>query len=309
LTFEDAVEMHLEEILLRVAFFNETHAIKGLLAIGRLHTLEGQRPDFVAESLGWDQVLATPAITGLVSENIQLPNALSERRRRGFIEEAVFPMAYYAGTEWVRDLGYRHLIDSFRDKAIARTGYLGHSWTIWCSFHEIEPHLKTERHRLCAAERFVEFCASQLSDPDWTPAYTIDSELKTLPVSESEAIHSILCKPGFYGHRVITLAHLFKYRGTLSEAQWSHCLERMYDASNELSGSVVHDIQVPAPEHPTDVSVATFHRAVVRFLTEAARAVHTLTLADAIVELYGHVEDHGHLIRILERYGAWSLAR
>jgi hypothetical protein len=250
-------------------------------------------------------VLTAPEITRLVSEGIQLPKPLKEGRRRYFIEEAVFPMAYYAGTEWVRDFGFRHLIDSFRDKALARTGYLGHSWTIWCSFHEIEPYLRTERQRLCAAERFVEFCASQLSDPDWTPAYTIDSELKTLSVSESEAIHSILCKPGFYGHRVITLAYLFKYRETLSEAQWSHCLERMYDASNVPTGSMAHDIQVPTLETPRGVSVATFHRAVVRFLKEAAREVHTLTLADAIVELHGHVEDQGHLLSILERYAAW----
>lgn len=308
---EPSLSQALEGALCRGAFFAETHAIKGLLALERMRHMEGFEVARLTEMTRWNQLLRTPVIGGLLSEQVSWPSEeLDERRLRALIEGAVFPMAYLAGVEWVRRSGYEHLVESFRELALARIGYLGHSWTIWCSFLEIAPYLEDERQRWLAAERFVEFAASQLSTPDWTPAYDIAFGLESGAPPEADVVTAVLSRPGFYGHRLIALSYLYKYRETLTAAQWDHGLKRTLDSTRE-TGSPAHDIHVPAPAAAPDLDDRTRDEAVLRYLQEGAEEVHTLTLADAARELWCHLgDDHrGHLLESLRVYGAWKIAR
>ena len=292
-------------MLRRSAFFAEPHSIKGLLAIGRLKRLPGFSDTLAREALGWNQLLAAPEVNGPISEQVDWPaEQLTDTQLTDTIVGAVFPLAYVAGAEWVRRHGFRHMLESFEERAIERVGYLGHSWTLWCSFLEIAPQLKTPEREVMASERFVEYCASQLSEPDWTPTYPICSDLETLDQEEDDVITSILTRPGFYGHRAITLAYLFKHRDRLSLAQWKHGLQRMYDASQKIWGNAIHDMEV-RPAAPRDaVDRATLGRAVVDYVNRAANEVHTLTLADSIYELWRHLEPRhrARLFDVLDAY-------
>ena len=292
-------------MLRRSAFFAEPHSIKGLLAIGRLKRLPGFSDTLVREALGWNQVLAAPEVDGPISEHVNWPaEKLTDTRLTNVIIGAVFPLAYVAGAEWVRRHGFRHMLESFEERAIERVGYLGHSWTVWCSFLEITPQLNTLEREVMASERFVEYCASQLSDPDWTSAYPICSDLETLEPGEDEVITSILTRPGFYGHHAITLAYLFKYRERLTLAQWKHGLQRMYDASQKSWGNASHDREI-RPAAPRDaVDRAALGRAVVDYVNRTSNEVHTLTLADSIYELWGHLKPRhrARLFDVLDAY-------
>ena len=220
-------------------------------------------------------------------------------------------IAYLAGAEWVRRFGFKNLVDSFKEKAIERTGYLGHSWTIWCSFLEIAPYLETKENEILAAERFVEFCATQLSIPDWMPSYIINFEYEKLVVNEDEAITSILTRPGFYGHRLITLAYLFKYKKMLTVEQWNHCLNRMYNTSKKISANSASDLEVNIDNSNSEVTSTDLDLSVVTYLKVAAHEAHTLTLADAVCELWLHVNNKHrcYLLSVLRVYGDWKPQR
>jgi hypothetical protein len=182
--------------------------------------------------------------------------------------------------------------------------------TIWCSFVEIAPQLRTERQRALAAERFVEFAASQLSTPDWTPAYEIAFGLESGAPPECDVVTAVLSRPGFYGHRLISLAYLYKYRHTLSAAEWEHGLMRTFASTHE-TGNPAHDIHVPAPTASRSTDDRSVEQAILRYLQTGAEEVHTLTLADAILELWRHLNagDRVHLLEVLRVYGGWKIER
>jgi hypothetical protein len=295
--FDPLLNDALDPLLRRSAVFAEPHAIKGLLALERLKRLPGFSDTLAREALGWNQLLFAPEVKGPISEQVDwAAEQLTDTQLTATIVGAVFPLAYVAGAEWVRRHGFRHMLESFEERAIERVGYLGHSWTVWCSFFEIAPQLNTPEREVMASERFVEYCASQLSDPDWTSAYPLCFGLETLEPGENEAITAILTRPGFYGHHAITLAYLFKYRDRLTLAQWKHGLQRMYDASldKELCPAAQRDA----------VDRATLGRAVVDYVNRAANEVHTLTLADSIYELWEHLEPRhrARLFDVLDAY-------
>jgi hypothetical protein len=299
----------LDGVLCRGAFFAETHAIKGLLALDRLQRIDGFDRSGLDSITHWDQLLGVPVIDGLLSTQVSWPSEeLDAGRLKGLIHGAVFPMAYLAGAEWVRRFGYEHLVEEFREVALARVGYLGHAWSIWCSFLEIAPYLETEGQRLLAAERFVEFVASQLSTPDWTSVYDIDFALEPCVLPEADVVQAVLSRPGFYGHRLISLSYLYKYRPTLSQAQWEHGLKRTFDSAQE-TGSTAHDILIPSPLPPFYPDEGKLKAAVLRYIGEGPKEVHTLTLADAIVELWTHLGpgERVHLFAVLQTYAGWEL--
>lgn len=302
----------LDQVLRRGGFFAETHSIKGLLALSRLHELPGVEDEFIEDALHWNQVFDAPVTDLLFSDHVRLHrDSVEDGHLQALIRGAVFPLSYLAGATWTRRHGYTHLVESLADTAIERVGYLGHSWTIWCSFLEIEPYLHTDTQMIFAAERFVEFCASQLSTPDWTPAYPIDFSLASHTLEEDEMISSVLSRPGFYGHRLITLAYLCKYRARLSTDQWKHSLKRMYDESQKHTGSAAHDMQVHNSDPSGSLDDRVIASATVQYLNQAPREVHTLTLADAVVELWKHVGavHRQHLLHVLRIYGDWEVQR
>ena len=197
----------LNEALRLAAFHSETHAIKGVLALNRLSVVPGLDDELLRRVLNFRELLQGAKVQSLFHEQISFAaDQVEDIRLQRMIGGAVFPIAYAAGVEWVKRHGFRHLVEHYKDRAIERTGFLGHSWSVWCSFLEVEPYLKTDKQQYMAAERFAEFCATQLSTPHWSFIYDLDSALETHELDQDEIIRSVLTRPGYFGHTVIALA-------------------------------------------------------------------------------------------------------
>lgn len=224
---------------------------------------------------------------------------------RSLLDGAVFPLAYLVATAWVRQRGLKSLILAYKNLAIERMGYLGHSWSIWCSFLEAEPYLDNDEQALFAAERFAEFVATQLSTPDWVESLRVNFSLETESVNEQEAIDSICANPGFFGHSVITLAYLFKYRNTLSFDEWNHALLRTFHVSKKGAERGDKNTHVPKPTLAKgSVVKSTLQTQIFAFLDIAPKEAHSLTFSDALWELWDHVSEHTkqHLLEVLRIY-------
>lgn len=285
----------IRESLLRVAFFAESHSIKGLLAVEELSEfLPEVEPDFWLKTIGWNQVLDTPKIHGFIHDQVEAPN-LSRKKMESLIRGSVFPIAYLAGAQWIKQASFSDLIHAFKLTAIERIGYLGHSWTIWCSFHELEPRLNDLELKLLAAERFVEFVSSALSQSDGLPEQIPTIELTE--TTEQTAIASVCKRPGFLGHSLITLSHLFRYRHLFSNPEWQGSLARVVqmtrteDHLNKLivsaSGQAIEPLELP---HHLE-----------KFLRSAQPHVHSLTLANSVRILWNFClpAEKAHLLEVL----------
>jgi hypothetical protein len=299
------ISKNLTEILKRTAFFAESHSVKGLLAIDHLSKIEGIDLKTTENFILWNQVLLTPKVNGIISDAIQWDaSTLSDEKLRALLTGAVFPMSYSAAVEWERRHGFKNLVESFKDLALERVGYLGHSFTIWCSFYEIEPFLKSQEDKALASERFAEFCASQLSDPDWTPAYKINHDLINLTVNEDQAFDSILKNPGFYGHGAITLNYLLKYKAAISTEQWQHGLERIYQESHIEINNPVQNAE-SEEDFAGQFTDQMMKQEIVSYLKTSSEEVHSLTLADSVLELSTQLPEHYRplLLRVLKVFG------
>jgi len=302
----------LNDALRHVPFHSETHAIKGVLALKRLRAVSSVDDDLLRTTLDFRELLAGAKVDVLVHEHVSYPTeTLEDSRLQRMIEAPVFPMAYAAGAEWVKRHGYKHMVEHYKDRAIERIGFLGHSWSIWCSFLEVEPYLTTDLQQRRAAERFVEFCAPQLSSPHWTVVYDIDFALETHELDEDEIITSVLSRPGFYGHTVIALAHILEYESLISPVQRRHAMKRMYDVSQKIRGIPVFDVEIPRPAHHNGESREQLDKAILGCLKNGSKEVHTVTLAAAILMLWNRVEPghRAHLLAVLNFFAEWKIER
>lgn len=318
----------LEPALSRLAFFAETHAPKGLLALDRLARRLELSAERCEELLQVNQLLATPAVDGLLSAQVEQldPRSLSEGRVRALVDGAVFPLAYVAAVEWVRRHGLRDLIESYREVALARLSGLGHAWSVWQSFHQLLPLLERRADAtldaLCA-ERFAELVASQLATPaGWSEAGEADDELHDDDLDEENSfdgpepqlqglLEAVCCTPGFFGHSLITLAWVLRAEPLLSAAERRFALERATAIATDDS-SFEASLEVAAPGDPERViDEAEYHAALVRLLDEGPAEVHTLTFADATTELWRVADGPRRtwLLAAIEGLRRWKLER
>src|SRR6185503_11390855 len=213
----------LGQALLRTALFAETHAIKGVLAADRLATgrLAHQLPErFFDDAVALWQVLPAPRVAGSMRAHMVWEEPLHDLHVENAIGRAVFPLAYEAATLWVERRGLADLVARYRRRAIARLGHLGHSWSIWCSFHEALPRLSSRAAEILCAERFVELVAAQLSHNDATRPSPDEAPLDGPAPEEPATLDAALGRPGFFAHTLIVLGYLHRHRALLDEAEW-----------------------------------------------------------------------------------------
>ncbi|MEW5851051.1 MAG: hypothetical protein AB2A00_19850 [Myxococcota bacterium] len=301
----------IHEALQRVAFFSESHALKGVLAAQRLRERHPQlRRDFFDDAMGWLGTLASPRVAGLLHRQVHCEQDLSERRERALVSAGVFPMSYLAATRWARRTGLEEMVGYYRRPAVARVGYLGHAFTIWCAFLEALPHIHGEEDTLLFAERFAELVASQLVSND---VVELDGKepLDGPEIDEGVVLDACLRRPGFYAHALITLAYLHRHRALLSDGEWRYALARVRGMTATTHGEAAMDLAVPAPPSRAPYDETSALDVVVTFLRRGPREVHTLTVADAVPDLWrvAAPAQRAHLLEVLRVLTAWQPER
>ena len=143
----------LEQALRVVPTHRETHGIKGTFAVMRLsQTYPHWSEDVLRGALELVQNVSNAAkVEGLAFRNLQIPDnkeRLPKARWRGLIARGVFPAAYQAAVDWHRLEGIDEIIVSYKDQMLNTITDLGHAFTVWCSFNEVIPYLKTEDRKL-----------------------------------------------------------------------------------------------------------------------------------------------------------------
>jgi hypothetical protein len=273
----------LSESLLRTALFAETHAIKGVLAADRLvQRCAALPPSFFADALALFQMLPSPRVAGPLRQHVAWDQPIDDRKMEGAILRAVFPLAYEASALWVERRGLPDLVARYRRAAVARLGHLGHSFTIWCSFHEVLPRLASRADELVCAERFVELVAAQLSHNDPTRPGPDVEPLDSPPTDDAETLDLALAHPGFFAHTLITLAYVHRHRGLLSAAEqrWAMARVRTMTFTGRAAGASI------ATRAPAGVATdREVEDAIVGLARFGPPEVHRLTLADAAFDL------------------------
>jgi hypothetical protein len=267
----------LTAVLHRTAFFAEAHAVKALLSIGRVADRHGLDDSVVAEALGIRQLLDAPAVEGLISRHVGLDFSSLDRQRLAYMtNESVFPAAYGAAVEWEGREGIEAFLAHFQPWAIARFRYLGHGWTIWCSFVEIAAHLETPLQRSLLAERMAELIAVQRHPP---PALDGDTP------EEKDALIAALLHPGFYGHTAITAGYMLRHRARFETDEWNRALRGLlHMAQNSRSWDAPLEITLALEN--TELSESVLQSRVLRGIDQAPGEVHTWTLLDALHDLW-----------------------
>jgi hypothetical protein len=296
----------LSDALERGAFFGETHSIKGWLAAKRLVARFPSLLPLIGDLGQWNQLLSAPRVKGLFSEQVQWDMASVESRRLRFMMRgAVFPVSYAAACELFRREGLVALVEADLAKAVSRVGHLGHSFTIFCSFREIIPHLVTDHQRLLCAERYAEFVAAQLADTDVTRGH--EEAASATSVDEAAVSRAVFDHPGYLGHTAITLAYALKARHELDEASVRHMLSRVQTMAVPQAADArdVADVEVTPEDGERELE-----RAATSLLATGAREVHTLTLADAMCCLWDTAPElRADLLRLLHRFARLTLER
>jgi hypothetical protein len=304
----------LSKTLRRTAFFSETHSIKGVLAADRLaKRLPNLSETFFLDCMEWNQIIKAPEVKTLISDHMIFDaTILSDARLRATLTGSVFPIAYPAALELLRRNGLKELIASFRDEAIARTTYLGHSWSIWCSFLEAAELIVEDEDKKYCAERFAEFVSAELATPDGLKVYTRTPKPVSLVHFDADAIFEDVCRtPGFYGHSLITLSYLYQYRNTVDDTAWKEALMRMQLVANDPTTSHEVVVDIGAKQEPLEEGSDLLSDRLSEYLLNGPKEVHTLTLSDAILRL-GDVctgSQRSVLVNVVEAFVNWKVER
>jgi hypothetical protein len=300
------VETTLTKVLSRGAFFAETHSIKGWLAARRLKKRFTPLAGSLEDLNQWNQLLTVPVVRGLLSSQVEWDlAALDDRRLHYMMRGAVFPMAYAVAVEWVRRHSLADLINRDSDAALRRLGNLGHSFTIHKSFVEVLDFVEgVDQERLCA-ERYAEFVASQLAEIDAVPENTepLDGPAQDL----RQVAAKVFQHPGYLGHTAISLAYLLRYRAELGEAKFGFGLGRV----SKMAVPYHHDASdIEVAKARSDLSAHDLAEAIQDLVTHGPREVHTLTLADAVCDLWDKMpEQRVETEALTRRFAKVALAR
>ena len=297
----------LRESLLRTAYFAETHSIKGVLAADRLaRRLPGLPPAFFDEALELWQIMPAPRVAGSLRRHVLWDEPFPDERMESTVGRAVFPLAYEAAALWVERRGLSSLVERHRRRAIARLGHLGHSWTIWCSFVEAVPHLDEREDQIVCAERYVELVAAQLAYNDPTRENPDAMPLDGPPADDSATLDAALAEPGFFGHTLITLGWLYRHRARLDEAEWRWASARIHSMIAETKSPAAAALATAAPA--TTATTAEVEAALVRLVERGPREVHTITFADAALDIAAIAtpRQKAHLVAVTDALARWT---
>lgn len=288
----------------------ETHWMKAALAINRFADRYPHWDDRLlsqaVEHAGWSSApyVQTLFHLGVVGQGIKI----SRRRAQGLIARGLFPLAYLAGREWYDQEGLRPVILSLKERAIHEGTYLGHGWTVWCSFLEVEPELVDEQARLFCLERFVEFAAKDFpgypaSDPNWQPVRRSDPG----EVDHSAVMDACLERPGFFGHHLLTLGYLHRHRAILSDVEWRIGLATVGNMAATTYLDPEDNVCIPAAGVPAaSVTADDLERAILDLILKGPADPHSLTLTDIAYDLWQIANDRQqrHLLHYLRTFVA-----
>lgn len=231
---------------------------------------------------------------------------ITPRRVQAHIGRSLFPVLYLSARSWYDEVGLEAVVQAYQQRAVHEGTYLGHGWTVWCSFLEMAPLLQTEEARLFALERFVEFAARSFpgyppSDPSWAPPVKPDPG----PLDPSAVLDLCLERPGFFGHHLLTLGYLHRHRQRLSEADWRVGLAEVKSMAETVYADPEDNVTVPATAVPAAaVSEADLECALLDLMLKGPANAHSITLADISYELWRQADERQrrHLLHYLRTF-------
>lgn len=292
----------------RLPDIGQTHWLKVALSVNRLAE---RYPDWdevkLREALahaGW----ATAPQTGVLLHSFVQAGAdtVAAGRAQRHIGRGLFPVAYRSARSWYDQAGLEAVVGAYRRRAIHEATYLGHGWTVWCSFFELAPRLENEEDRLFALERFVEFAAKCFpgfpsDDPSWAPQVLPDPG----PIDPAAVLDTCLERPGFFGHNLLTLGYLHRHRESLSESEWRVGLATAREMALAEYIDPEDNVHVPPGAVPeTAVGEADLEAAILSLILCGPANPHSITLADISYELWQVADgrQRRHLIHYLHSF-------
>jgi hypothetical protein len=231
---------------------------------------------------------AGPRAQGLFAETVGLPegaeiagpSAAEDLAARGLL-----PLAYPAFQAWVERDGFEAVVLHYRSRAAREPGYLGHGFTVWCSFLELAVLLERSRAFIpWATERFCEFVARAFPAPP-PGAFPAPAAPATPPeITREELMSAALSRPGYFGHALLALAALVRHGERLTREEWRAQAWAQLGATARLYPDAEdHERLAVGARVP-----ANMEEMVVMLTLGERNDVHSLTLADALCTLWHH---------------------
>lgn len=280
----------LEPAVCALSLHSTTHAPKAVLAILRL---AARFPKLPAEHwreawrlAGLDDL---PRAQGLFSETVALPangELTTARRAVMFAARGQLPLAWPAFHAWVAAQGFEGVVLHYRSRAAIEPGYLGHGFSVWCSF--LETAALVERHPELvpwATERFCEFVSGAFpghpyDDPQWHPPESGHPP----EITREELMNAALSRPGFFGHALLSLAALVRHGERLTREEWrAQAWAQVQATTRRYKDPEDHERLPVAARGPEKLE-----EMVVALSLGERNDVHSLTLADALCTLWHH---------------------
>jgi hypothetical protein len=300
----------LAESVRRLPERGQTHWLKTALSVNRLAERyphwEQARFQQALERAGWD---TAPQIRVLIHPSVQVAAAeVSVRQAQTHIGRQIFPLAYRSARSWYDQAGLAAVVNAYRGRAVHEGTYLGHGWTVWCSFFELVPHLHGEEERRFALERFVEFVAQGFPgfpshDPNWAPPVRPDPG----PIDLSGVLDACLERPGFFGHNLLTLGYFCRHREQLEEPDWRVGLATARAMALAEYIDPEDNVHMPPSAVPgMPVAEADLEAAILRLVLEGPANPHSITLADISYDLWQVADSRQrrHLLHDLRQFTA-----
>ena len=267
-----------------------THAPKAMLSTLRLAVrFPGLPLEHWREAWRVSGLESSPRALGLFAESLNVPegsDAAAARRAPVLAARGQLPLAYPAFHAWVEAAGFEAVVLAYRTRAAVEPGYLGHGFTVWCSFLELAALLSRHKDLVpWATERFCEFVAVAFpghphDDPRWQPPEPGDAP----EIVREELMSAALSRPGHFGHTLLSLAALVRHGERLTRPEWRAQAWAQLQATTR---------RYPDPEDherlPIGFKGPDSLEAMVVALSLGERSdVHNLTLADALCTLWNH---------------------
>lgn len=280
----------LEAAVSTLATHSATHLPKAMLSTLRLAARFPRLPhEHWVEAWRVAGLDRMPRAVGLLTESVAVEpssDATAPARAAVLAARGQLPLAYPAFHAWVGQAGFEAVVLAYRTRAALEPGYLGHGFTVWCSFLELSTLV--ERHAELvpwATERLCEFVAGAFpghpfDDAGWRPP-----EAGSPPeITREELMSAALSRPGYFGHALLSLAALVRHGERLTPEGWrAQAWAQLQATSRRYADAEDHDRLPIGFKGPDTVE------AMVIALTLGERAdVHNLTLADALCTLWNH---------------------
>lgn len=263
-----------------------THAPKAVLSMLRLAVRFPSLPPDHWRAAGLEDL---PRAVGLIAESVSLPEGI----KFGTPDDAVrlasrglLPLAYPAFHAWVQTAGFEGVVLAYRTRAAVEPGYLGHGFSVWCSFLELAALL--ERHAELipwATERFCEFVSRMFPGyPPEDPSWRLPDPGSLPEITREELMSAALSRPGFFGHPFLSLAALVRHGERLTREEWrAQAWAQLQATTRRFPDSTDHE-RLPIRFQGPD----TMEEMVIALSLGERNDVHNLTLADALCTLWNY---------------------